>query len=76
MKKRMSACQPLAVIMALAAVAYLHAYGDATTRTPLTVQEVTAELARTVSYGYITDGTAKESPSARDKASLDASDTL
>ncbi|TKC82593.1 hypothetical protein FAZ69_26280 [Trinickia terrae] len=75
MKKKISIYWPLAVIVPLAAVAYLHAYGDAATHAPLAARQVTAELARTVSYGYITDGgTAKELPVVRRGAPFGASE--
>jgi hypothetical protein len=76
MKKKISIYWPLAVIVPLAAVAYLHAYGDATQHAPLAAHQVTAELARTVSYGYITEGNgaAKELPAVHRNVSFGASE--
>ncbi|WP_206951884.1 hypothetical protein [Trinickia acidisoli] len=45
---------PVALALALIAAAMLHAYGgSAAPREPLAADQVTAELARTVSYGLI-----------------------
>jgi hypothetical protein len=74
MKKKISIYWPLAVIVPLAAVAYLHAYGDASQHAPLAANQVGAELARTVSYGYITEGTAKELPAVHRNVSFGASE--
>ena len=74
MKKKISIYWPLAVIVPLAAVAYLHAYGDAAQHAPLAAHEVTAELARTVSFGYVTDGAAKELPAVHRNVSFGASE--
>ncbi len=64
MRKKILIYWPLAVIVPLAAVAYLHAYGDAATHAPLAAQQVTAELARTVSYGLVADEPEKALPAA------------
>lgn len=51
---------PVALVAALIVLAALRAYGDGgATRQPLPAERVTAELARTVSYGLIDAGTAK-----------------
>ena len=58
MKKTISVYWPLAIVVPLAAAAYLHICGDAASRvpqTPLASDQLTAELARAVSYGMIDD---------------------
>ncbi|WCM18439.1 hypothetical protein NDK50_13350 [Paraburkholderia bryophila] len=58
MKKTISVYWPLAVVAALAVAAYLHICGDAASRAkqaPLAADQLTAELARAVSYGMIDD---------------------
>ncbi|MBN3762770.1 hypothetical protein [Burkholderia sp. Ac-20365] len=53
MKKKISVYWPLAVVVPLAAVAYLHLYNGAAAQSPLAAERVSAELARTVSYGFV-----------------------
>ncbi|MGN6315934.1 hypothetical protein [Trinickia sp.] len=54
---------PLALAVALIALAALHAYGDGgAAYEPLPAEQVTAELARTVSYGLIDAGSAAVAP--------------
>jgi hypothetical protein len=58
MKKTISVYWPLAIVVPLAAAAYLHIRGDAASRVsqaPLAADQFTAELARAVSYGMIDD---------------------
>ena len=58
MKKSISVYWPLAIVVPLAAAAYLHICGDAASRVsqaPLAADQFTAELARAVSYGMIDD---------------------
>ncbi|ACD16977.1 hypothetical protein [Paraburkholderia phytofirmans] len=58
MKKTISVYWPLAIVVPLAAAAYLHICGDAASRVPqapLAADQLTAELARAVSYGMIDD---------------------
>ncbi|MFM0550662.1 hypothetical protein P0D69_06735 [Paraburkholderia sediminicola] len=58
MKKTISVYWPLAIVVPLAAAAYLHICGDAASRAsqaPLAADQFTAELARAVSYGMIDD---------------------
>ncbi|HVW49017.1 MAG TPA: hypothetical protein VHC91_01230 [Trinickia sp.] len=51
---------PVALAAALVVLAALRAYGDGSAaREPLAADRVTAELARTVSYGLIDAGTAR-----------------
>ncbi|MFM0171920.1 hypothetical protein [Paraburkholderia sediminicola] len=60
MKKTISVYWPLAIVVPLAAAAYLHICGDAASRAsqaPLAADQFTAELARAVSYGMIDDAT-------------------
>jgi hypothetical protein len=56
MKKTISVYWPLAIVLPLLAAAYLHICGDAAARAsqaPLAAAQLTAELARAVSYGMI-----------------------
>jgi hypothetical protein len=56
MKNTISVYWPLAIVVPLAAIAYLHFSGSAASRVsqaPLDANQVTAELARAVSYGMI-----------------------
>jgi len=56
MKKTISVYWPLAIVVPLAAVAYLHICGSNASRAPqatLDADQLTAELARAVSYGMI-----------------------
>ena len=53
MRKKISVYWPLAVVVPLAAVAYLHLYNGAAAQPPLAAERVSAELARTVSYGFV-----------------------
>ncbi|MBN3753331.1 hypothetical protein G3N95_10285 [Paraburkholderia sp. Tr-20389] len=56
MKKKISVYWPLAIVLPLAAVAYLHLYNGAVAQSstsPLAADRVSAELARTVSYGFV-----------------------
>lgn len=55
MKKTVSMYWPLAIVVPLAAAAYLHAVGDARSRGPIAVHQASAELARTVSFGLVGD---------------------
>jgi uncharacterized BrkB/YihY/UPF0761 family membrane protein len=58
MKKTISVYWPLAIVVPLAAAAYLHICGDAASRAlkaPLAADQLTAELARAVSYGMVGD---------------------
>ena len=58
MKKKISVYWPLALVVPLAAAALLHICTDANaqvSQAPLAASQVTAELARTVSYGLIGD---------------------
>lgn len=54
---------PVALAVGLIALAALRAYGDgAVTHEPLQAEQVTAELARTVSYGLVDAGSAVPAP--------------
>lgn len=55
MKNKISVYWPLAIVVPLAAVAYLHICGQTVSRAsaPLDADQLTAELARAVSYGMI-----------------------
>jgi hypothetical protein len=49
---------PLAIVLPLAAAAFLHLCSSAvkhSSAAPLAASEVTAELARTVSFGFVSD---------------------
>jgi hypothetical protein len=61
MKKTISVYWPLAIVVPLAAAAFLHICGDAASRAsqvPLAADQLTAELARAVSYGMVDDPSA------------------
>ncbi|KXU86312.1 hypothetical protein CI15_17760 [Paraburkholderia monticola] len=56
MKKTISVYWPLAIVVPLAALAYLHINGQTASRAsqmPLDANHLSAELARAVSYGMI-----------------------
>ncbi len=53
---------PLAVAAALVLLAAVRAYGGSATYEPLPAEQVTAELARTVSYGLIDAGSDAVAP--------------
>ncbi|CAB3784651.1 hypothetical protein LMG28614_01992 [Paraburkholderia ultramafica] len=56
MKKTISVYWPLAIVVLLVVVAYLQICGNAASRasqTPLDAGQLTAELARAVSYGMV-----------------------
>lgn len=56
MKKAISAYWPLAIVVPLAVAACLHILSDAAShasQTPLAAGQLTAELARAVSYGMV-----------------------
>ncbi|WP_321921498.1 hypothetical protein [Burkholderia sp. BCC1998] len=63
MKKTISMYWPLAIVVPLAAAAYLHAMTDAPARGPIAVHQASAELARAVSFGLVDDA-AKPLPAA------------
>ena len=57
---------PVALAVALIVLAALHAYGNgAAPREPLAADQVTAELARTVSYGLIDTSAAPTATTVR-----------
>jgi hypothetical protein len=60
MKTRISVYWPLAVAVTLVALAAMQAYGEKARHEPLAAEQVSAELARTISYGLI-DGAGTES---------------
>ena len=60
MKKIISVYWPFVIVVPLAAAAYLHIGGDAASRAsqaPLAADQLTAELARAVSYGMVDSST-------------------
>lgn len=56
---------PLAVAAVLVLIAAVRAYGGGATHEPLPAEQVTAELARTVSYGLIDAGSDAVAPAVR-----------
>jgi hypothetical protein len=66
MKKTISVYWPFAIVVPLIGAAYLHISGDAAGRVhqaPLAAEQLTAELARAVSYGLVGDyGTSAAKP--------------
>lgn len=55
MRKTISIYWPLAIIVPLVAVAYLYASNAARPSEPQPIAQVSAELARTVSFGLVGD---------------------
>jgi hypothetical protein len=53
MKKKITVYWPLALIVPLAVIAWIHAWKTAEQQMPLAADQVTAELARAVSYGLV-----------------------
>lgn len=53
MKRKILVYWPLALIVPFAAIAWIHAWQTAQQAMPLAADELTAELARTVSYGLV-----------------------
>jgi hypothetical protein len=79
MKKTILVYWPLAVILPLAAAAYVHACSDAASRAsqaPLAAGQFTAELARAVSYGLVDDDASAATKNMRETASLPAPPTF
>jgi hypothetical protein len=74
MKKRIAMYWPLAIVVPLAAAAYLHAAGNAHPREPLAIHQASAELARAVSFGLVDDAPAR--PAMASDAPLAAAKTL
>lgn len=62
MKKKIVVYWPLALIVPLAAIAWLHAWNTAEQQFPLAADQVSAELARAVSYGLIDDAAEMKTP--------------
>lgn len=62
MKKKIMVYWPLALIVPLAAIAWLHAWNTAEQQFPLAADQVSAELARAVSYGLVDDGVDMKAP--------------
>ncbi|MGU7775161.1 hypothetical protein ACV229_33940 [Burkholderia sp. MR1-5-21] len=75
MKRTISMYWPLAIVVPLAAVAYLHAVGGASSRGPLEAHQASAELARTVSFGLVGE-TVKSLPAASGDVALAAPKAL
>ena len=79
MRKKILVYWPLAVILPLAAIAYIHACSDAASRAsqaPLAAGQLTAELARAVSYGLVGDDARGGGKTMREAAALPAHATL
>jgi hypothetical protein len=53
MKKKISVYWPLALIVPCAAIAWSHAWNTAQQQMPLAADQLSAELARAVSYGLV-----------------------
>jgi uncharacterized BrkB/YihY/UPF0761 family membrane protein len=76
MKKTISMYWPVAVVMPLAAAACLYVSGETASRIaqpPLGANQLTAELARAVSYGLVGNDPVRSGKSVRAVASLQAS---
>jgi len=75
MRKTISMYWPLAIVLPLAAAAFLYLCSSAVKRAnpmPLAASEVTAELARTVSYGLVGDEASAAQQAARTHVTLQA----
>lgn len=70
MRKKISAYWPLAVIVPFAAIAWIHAWQAAQQQTPLAVEQLSAELSRAVSYGYVSSDGAESIAVVRTGAAL------
>jgi hypothetical protein len=69
MKRKILVYWPLALIVPFAAIAWLHAWQTAQQTMPLAAEELTAELARAVSYGLVgSDGKVPVKASRTDAA--------
>jgi hypothetical protein len=66
MKKKISVYWPWAFVVPLAIAAYVHLYNTPGAQSPLAADRVSAELARTVSYGFV--GGQASSPAATIRA--------
>jgi hypothetical protein len=75
MRKTIAMYWPLAIIVPLAAAAYLHAAGRAQPREPLAIHQASAELARAVSFGLVGDA-APARPAMASDVPLAAAKTL
>jgi len=62
MRKKISVYWPLALIVPLAAIAGAHAWHTAAGEMPLAADRLSAELARTVSFGLVGVDTAVPAP--------------
>lgn len=79
MKKTISMYWPLAVIFPLAAAAYIHVSSEASSRVPrasLGAGQLTAELARAVSYGLVGNDASGPAKSMREAAALPVTTTF
>ncbi|CAB3747401.1 hypothetical protein [Paraburkholderia humisilvae] len=73
MRKTISTYWPLAIVLPLAAAAFLHLCSSAVkhaSAAPLAASEVTAELARTASFGFVGDEHAAPAEAAHSNVTL------
>ena len=70
MKKKISVYWPLALIVPLSIVAWVHAWQTAQQAMPLAADQLTAELARTVSYGLVGDDGGTPAAAAHHSAAI------
>ncbi|HEY1611978.1 MAG TPA: hypothetical protein VGG24_22140 [Paraburkholderia sp.] len=63
MRKKISVYWPLALIVPFAVVAWVHAWQTTVQQMPLAADQLSAELARAVSYGFV--GAGNSSPEAK-----------
>ncbi|CAB5281138.1 hypothetical protein IST455A_00789 [Burkholderia multivorans] len=75
MRKTIATYWPLAIVVPLAAAAYLHAMDNAPSRGPVAVHQASAELARAVSFGLVGDAS-QPLPAASGDVMLAAPKTL
>ncbi|WP_322043563.1 hypothetical protein [Paraburkholderia sp. J67] len=62
MRKKIEVYWPLALIVPLAVIAWVHAWNTAEQQFPLGADQVSAELARTVSYGLVGNAADMKAP--------------
>lgn len=62
MRKKISVYWPLALILPCAAIAWGHAWNTAEQQMPLAAAQLSAELARAVSYGLVGDASDAKAP--------------
>lgn len=76
MKTKISVYWPVAVVLTLGVVAALQGYGEHKRHTPLPAAQLSAELARAVSYGLVEANTVRASSGVRAARDAESSQAL